>query len=275
MTTQRPENTSASVFTPAEAKRAAESFGVDAERYDRTRPRYPDAMVAAIVEAVPGRSLLDVGIGTGIAARQFREAGCTVLGVEPDERMADFARGTGFEVETATFEEWDPRGRTFDAVVSGQTWHWVDPVAGAARAAETLRPGGRLAVFWNAAQVPSDLGEAFAEVYRRVMPDSPAARLAAPSDTGGYAVLGDKAADGIRQAGAFGEVERWTFTWEHTYTRDEWLDQLPTTGLHTRLPKDVLEEVLAGVGAAIDAAGGSFTNHFTTLVVTALREGAA
>lgn len=49
----------------------AESFGVDPERYDRTRPRYPDAMVDAILAASPGPDVLDVGIGTGIVARQF------------------------------------------------------------------------------------------------------------------------------------------------------------------------------------------------------------
>jgi SAM-dependent methyltransferase len=63
--------------------------------------------------------------------------------------MADFARRRGLEVEVAAFEAWDPAGRAFDAVVAGQTWHWVDPIAGAAKAAEVLRPGGRLAVFWN------------------------------------------------------------------------------------------------------------------------------
>ena len=40
-----------------------------------------------------------------------------MLGVESDARMADFARRTGIEVETATFEAWDSAGRTFDAVV--------------------------------------------------------------------------------------------------------------------------------------------------------------
>lgn len=37
----------------------AESFGADAERYDRTRPRYPQAMVDAIIAATPGRDVLD------------------------------------------------------------------------------------------------------------------------------------------------------------------------------------------------------------------------
>ena len=67
----------------------AESFGLDPERYDRTRPRYPQAMVEAIIASSPGRDVLDVGIGTGVAARAFRAAGCRVLGVDPDPRMAD------------------------------------------------------------------------------------------------------------------------------------------------------------------------------------------
>ena len=75
----------------------AESFGADPERYDRTRPRYPDAMVDRIVAASPGPDVLDVGCGTGIAARQFQAAGCRVLGVDPDARMAERARGHGVE----------------------------------------------------------------------------------------------------------------------------------------------------------------------------------
>lgn len=258
MPTVPPQPARLSEHEPHHPRQMAESFGVDPERYDRTRPRYPDAMVDAIAAASPGTDVLDVGIGTGIAARQFHAAGCRVLGVEPDARMAEFARRGGFAIEVTTFEAWDPAGRAFDAVVSGQTWHWVDPVAGAAKAAEALRRGGRLAVFWNVDQPPPELAEAFAAVYRRVMPDSPVARRSTMSGSDGYAMLCDKAADGIRQVGAFGDPERWKFDWERSYARDEWLDQLPTTGVLTRLPPAILDEVLTGIGAAIDAAGGSF-----------------
>ncbi|MFF5212982.1 class I SAM-dependent methyltransferase [Streptosporangium sp. NPDC000396] len=251
----------------------AESFGTDAERYDRTRPRYPDALVERIVDAGLGLGILDVGCGTGISSRPFQAAGCDVLGIEPDERMADFARRSGVEVEVATFEAWDPAGRTFDVVVSGQTWHWVDPAVGAAKAAQVLRPGGRLAVFWNVDQPSADVADAFAAVYRRVLPDSLASRWAAAS--GGYSVLWDKAADGIRQAGTFGDPEQWRFEWERSYTREEWLDQLPTQGAFTLLSPATLEEVLAGIGAAIDAMGGSFTMRYAALVVTAVSTGAA
>src|SRR3954451_10746931 len=108
-------------MSPAElrkARRMAESFGTDAQRYDQARPRYPDALVARIVAGSPGRDVLDVGCGTGIEARQLQATGCTVLGVDPDARMAEFARQTGVEVEVASFEAWDAAGRTFDAVVA-------------------------------------------------------------------------------------------------------------------------------------------------------------
>lgn len=160
---------------PHKARRTAESFGVDAQRYDQARPAYPDALVARIVAGSPGPDVLDIGCGTGIAARQFQAAGCTVLGVEPDARMADFARARGLEVEVAAFEAWQPVGRTFDTVVAAQSWHWVDPVAGTVKAARVLRPGGRLAIFGHVYEPPAEVAEPFAAAFRRAAPDSPSA----------------------------------------------------------------------------------------------------
>jgi len=252
-------------------RQVAESFGADASRYDRARPSYPAALVDRIVAASPGRNVLDVGCGTGIAARLFQAAGCRVLGVDPDDRMASVARQGGLTVEVAPFEAWRSAGRSFDAVTAAQAWHWVDPVAGAAKAARVLRPGGRLAVFWNVAQLPAGLGTVFADVYRSVQPGLPFAPWARPAlDV--YQVMCDRAADGIRQAGAaFSEPEQWRFDWERRYTRDEWLEQVPTMGGHTQLAPDKLDELLAGLGAVIDAVGGGFTMNYATVAVTAAR----
>jgi len=260
---------------PHQHRQVAESFGTDPDRYDRTRPRYPHAMVERIIAASPGPDVLDVGCGTGIEARQFQAAGCRVLGVEPDPRMAEFARRSGVEVEVARFEAWDPAGRTFDAVIAGQAWHWVDPVAGAAKAAQVLRPGGRLAVFWNVDQPPPEVADAFAAVYQRVAPDSPFNLQPKRQALDGYQVLFAKAADGVRAVGVFGAPEQWRFDWAQSSTREAWLDQLPTSGALIRLPSDRLAEVLEGVGAAIDAMGGRFTMPSTTVVITAARPGTA
>ncbi len=253
------------------AREMAESFGADAGRYDRARPSYPAALIDRVVAGGPGPAVLDVGCGTGIEARQFQAAGCRVLGVDPDARMAEFARRTGVEVEVATFEAWDPAGRVFDAVVAGQAWHWVDPDAGAAKAGEVLRPGGLLAVFAHVFESPPAVAEVFAEVFRRVVPDSPFAGQPAGNAVEMHRAGFERVAASIRETGAFAEPEHWRFDRERTCTRDEWLDLLPTTGGLTRLPAAAQAEILTAVGAAIDELGGAFTKTFTTLAVAAVR----
>jgi SAM-dependent methyltransferase len=252
-------------------RQVAESFGTDAGRYDRARPSYPAALVDRIVAASPGPGFLDAGCGTGTSGRLFQAAGCHVLGIDPDPRMAELAREGGLEVEVATLEDWDPAGRTFDAVIAAQAWHWIDPVAGAAKSAAALRPGGRLAVFWNAFGFPQDLREAFAGVYRRVLPDSPMGGFSSRPGIDAYLGMCGKAADGMRAAGGFGEPEQWRFDWERSYTRDEWLDVVPTFGGHSQFPAAALRDLLEGLGDAVDAAGGTFTMNYATVTVTASR----
>jgi SAM-dependent methyltransferase len=252
-------------------RQVAEGFGANAGRYDRARPTYPAELVDRIIAASPGRDVLDVGCGTGISARLFQAAGCRVLGVDPDPRMAELARQGGTEVEIAKFEDWDPGGRIFDAVIAAQAWHWVDRVAGAAKAAAVLRPGGRLTVFWNVFGPPKELHEAFGEVFRRVLPDSASGGFGDRPLIDLYRDGWEKMADVIRQAGTFGEPEEWLSYWERPYTRDEWLDLVPTAGGFTRHPEAIQQELLAGIGAAVDAFGGSFTMSYTTLAGTAAR----
>ncbi len=275
MTTIPPDPQQLSPWESHHARQIAESFGSEAECYERTRPTYPKDMVNAILAASPGRGVLDVGIGTGISARPFQHEGCHVLGVDPDERMAEYARQSGLEVEITKFEEWDAAGRTFDIVIAGQSWHWVDPVLGAFKTAKVLRPGGRIALFWNAGSFPPDLASGFSAVYGRVLPGFPFFRNSTPGGTTAYTPLSDNAIDGIRQTGAFGEPELWQFDWERPYTRNQWLEQVPTFGGHPQVPPDKLVELLVGIGEAIDAAGGSFTMGYTAMVVTATRLGAS
>jgi hypothetical protein len=54
-------------------------------------------------------------------------------------------------------------------------------------------------------------------------------------------------------SGARSAVDR-----ERSYARDEWLEQVPAFGGLNQFAPAELEELLAGLGAAIDVIGGSF-----------------
>jgi SAM-dependent methyltransferase len=249
----------------------AESFGADAERYDRARPTYPDGLMDLVLEGL-GRDrpieVLDVGCGTGIAGRLFADRGCRILGVEPDARMAAVARARGLEVEEATFEGWDPGSRAFDVVISGQAWHWVDPVEGAERAASLLRPGGRIALFWNLGRPPDEVAAKFKEVYNRHTGDLDkySVLLGGPgSDRFEYALKG------VRVTGRFTKPLKRSIRWSRSYTTSEWLDQLPTHSDHQALPSERLTLLMNGIGAVIDSLGGSFTMAYETALISASR----
>ena len=258
-------------------------FDGDAARYDSAKPPYPDDLITRVVAAMGGHSVLDVGCGTGIEARQFQAIGCTVLGVDPDAGLAEYARGTGVPVEISSFETWDASGRRFDAVVAGTAWHWVDPVVGVAKAAEVLRPGGLLAPMHHAMHTPPELADAVgaglpawttraAAAYRRAAPCSvfaPDGRRKSSPEL--YQPLFDEIGGWIIRTNSFTEIEQWQFAWEKTYSRDEWLDQLPTFGSFARFSPGEQATALEEVGTTIDGMGGSFTMPYTTVAVIATR----
>jgi alkanesulfonate monooxygenase SsuD/methylene tetrahydromethanopterin reductase-like flavin-dependent oxidoreductase (luciferase family) len=166
--------------------------------------------------------------------------------------------------------DWDPAGRTFDLVTAGITWHWIEPTVGASQAVRVLRRGGRLAIFWNIAQLPPDLAKAVANDYRQVAPDMPYAPARA-DPLAGYQPILAATTDAIRATDAFDHLHRHDILWERAYTTEEWLAQTLTFGGHSRLPRSQLSELLDGIGAAIRNGGGAFSVAYTALAITADR----
>jgi len=250
----------------------AEAFGDDAERYERTRPSYPPELVDDLVAGGTPR-VLDVGCGTGKAARLFAGRGCAVLGVEVDGRMAEIARSHGIEVEVAGFEAWEDRGRRFDLVVAGQAWHWVDPARGPAKAASVLDAAGRLAPFWNFRRQPAEqVRRAFDELYRRVAPeiaDGAMALGAVPSSNQSAGPLRS-----IEESGLFGSCDIRRYRWQQRYTTRAWCDLIPTHSDHHLLAPDRLDALLEGVATLIDGLGGVLVVDYETTAVIAAKKGA-
>jgi SAM-dependent methyltransferase len=248
-----------------ENRARAMSFGGVAALYDRARPSYPPALIDALMAFTP-RRVLDVGCGTGKASRLLLERGCDVLGVEPDPAMAAIARSHGVTVEEATFEAWDPRGRIYDLIVSGQAWHWVNPEVGVVKAASVLHPGGHLGVFWNRGRPESVAAEALEAVYQRIAPEIAGSNVAIkppeePRDRLQEFAKGD----------LFTDIEARAFPWDTVYDRASWTEFIATHSDHVQLPEARRRALLDALGEAIEALGGSMTYHYSTLLVLATR----
>jgi len=245
----------------------AESFGSIAANYDRFRPGYPPALFDELMTLSP-RRVLDIGCGTGKAAVPLIERGVDVLGVEIDERMAEVARSYGVEVEVASFETWDAAGRTFDMIISGQAWHWVDPGTGPVKAAQLLEPGATMALFWNTDRKREPLASVIDAIYRDQAPEIMATIEALKAHHRDRPYVAP-----IEASGLFTSVRTKYFDSERVDTRDQWLGLIGTHSDHVTLDPQRRERLLASVGAAIDHAGGTIPVDVSTYLVLASTSG--
>ncbi|WP_136036943.1 class I SAM-dependent methyltransferase [Microbacterium sp. K35] len=132
----------------------ATSFGGQAGSYEVGRPEYPFEAVAWMLDRAPAgaRRIADVGAGTGKLTRALVAGeGAEVVAVDPDPAMLAALRDAvpGVPTFVGTAERLPLPDASVDAVVLGQAWHWVDPVAASAEIGRVVRPGGVLGLVWN------------------------------------------------------------------------------------------------------------------------------
>lgn len=237
----------------------AESFGAVADDYDRYRPSYPAELVDDLLAGAP-EQMLDIGCGTGKAARLFAARGVRVLGVDVDPQMAAVARRHGLAVEVSGFEDWDDRGRRFDLITAAQSWHWVDPAVGAPKAARLLRAGGLLALFWNFGELPQHTRDTVDAVYARLAPE-----LIEPPDAGNR----ETHLHALRATGAFSWTEAITYSREQVWSVEDWLGSVGTHSNHLLLGPTRLGELLAELRAALLEHGSTIRTTGGTYLVRA------
>ena len=254
------------------------------ELYDRVRPGYPDKLFAdlgAITGMDEKSSVLEVGCGTGQATRSLAALGCSVTAIEPGAGMAALARRriTAFgnvEVETSTFEEWDDRGRRFDALVAASSWHWVDPTIGWQRAHDVLCPEGWMALLGNVVVHRPEEPEVYAEtadLHERFCPGNPG---------WGHPPLEDEVRTTDEGWGSvddpgelFGPtIVRWypTVQW---FDGDGFADLLRSTSLYRRLDRDVREPLLDAIAERIRERMGDRASRRYLSVLRVGQRGAA
>jgi SAM-dependent methyltransferase len=146
----------------------------EAERYERGRPDYPQAAVDAIVSEFDlraGRTVLDLGAGTGKLTRMLVPSGANVIAVEPIREMREQLKDVVALAGTA--ERIPLTDGQVDAVTVAQAFHWFDAEVALREMHRVLRTGGGLALIWNARDERHPLQTALSEVFNRYEGDTP------------------------------------------------------------------------------------------------------
>jgi SAM-dependent methyltransferase len=142
-----------------------------------------------------------------------------VVAVEPSEGMrAELAAALPDVRRLAGSAEAIPLAdASVDLVISGQAWHWFDPVRATAEVARVLKPGGGLGLIWNI----RDRRDAWMDALGNMEPEH--------DDSGAQS----------RDPGVgppFAPVERFDLPWRQTTTPEALVDLLASRSYVIVLP---------------------------------------
>jgi SAM-dependent methyltransferase len=224
---------------------AAVGFDRAAGAYERGRPGFPEAAVAWIVEALDlraGRTVLDLGAGTGKLTRELTTSGARIVAVEPVEAMRDVMRREVPEavIVGATAEALPFAAGSADAAVAAQAFHWFDGPRVLDQLARVLGGGSRLILVWNVRDETEPWVRAMTELLEPYRGSTPSHRS-----------MGWRA--------AFEDVARWSapacrvFAYRHRTTRDATVDRALSISFVAALPEDERRRVAASMEELIPA----------------------
>ena len=252
------------------------TFDEDAERYDRARPGYPQAIFDDLAELAgigPGCRVLEIGCGTGQATVPLAERGCQIVAVELGAELAEVARRNlarfaDVQVVNAAFEIWPLPPEPFDVVLSATAFHWIDPAVRVVKSADALRPGGTLATI-DTHHVAGGTEPFFVEAqdcYERWDPATPPGIRLPPADT--VPLEGEE----LTRSGRFDAPQFRLHATDVPYTTASYIDVLLTYSGHRALDSVAQRGLLDCIAGLIDNQhGGQIVKRYLSLLRVARR----
>lgn len=227
---------------------ATRGFALSSEAYDRGRPAYPRQAidwVVAMCGLSEGRSVLDLGAGTGKLTSQLIPSRATVVALEPiaEMRVRLKAAAPMAAIFGGTAEAIAIRDGSFDAVTAAQAFHWFRTAEAAREIHRVLRPGGKLVPLWNVRDQADPLQ---ADISAIIEPF----RLSTPSHRDGAWK------EPLDASGLFEGPELRSFEWLQRLDRRGLVDRVTSISYIAALPRAVKE----GVASQVESVSERFTS---------------
>src|SRR3989440_11586556 len=128
--------------------------------------------MAEELELHEGRTVLDLGAGTGKLTRQLLETGARVIAVEPGDAMrAELVRAVpGVTTLRGSAEDIPLHDDSIDAVTVGQAFHWFRHEEALPEIHRVLKVGGGIALIWNSRDQEAALQRDVNELLESLVP---------------------------------------------------------------------------------------------------------
>jgi protein-L-isoaspartate O-methyltransferase len=247
-------------------KKRSELFDEVAELYDTARPNYPAALIEDVIELAnlpESATILEVGTGTGKATIPFAERGYTIHCIEPGKKLAAVAAKNlqaypRVTIETVKFEDWTLREAEFDLIISAQAFHWVSPEIGYPKAAQALKAGGHIAVFWNFAPTPehNEMFQALDEAYQTFAPP-----MVWRQQTSLESLM-QKRENNLLNSQCYTDLIIKHYPWVAEYTIEQSLNLLNTQSDYRCLPESNQTDLADAIRDILEVHGGVFVKPY-------------
>ena len=133
---------------------AAKGYTASSEVFVKGRPDYPPEVADWLrgdLALGPGKTVLDLGAGTGKFLPTLRATGASVVAVEPVDAMRArmIEQNPGVDAMAGSAEHIPVTDCSVDAVICAQSFHWFANQRAVIEIHRVLKPGAHLGLIWN------------------------------------------------------------------------------------------------------------------------------
>jgi SAM-dependent methyltransferase len=233
------------------------AFELVADLYERARPDYPRDAVAWLAEELElrkGRTVLDLGAGTGKLTRRLLETGARVVAVEPGDAMrAELVRAVpGVRTLRGSAEDIPLPDDSIDAVTVGQAFHWFRHEEALPEIHRVLKAEGGIGLIWNSRDQDAALQREVNEVLESLLPPDRA-----------VAGLSSRA---LEESELFGPVEERRFRFSEELDAGALADRIASISFVAAAPPEERARIDSRLRAIVQKLGGRVDFPYVTAV---------
>ena len=217
-----------------------DAFGNSSKNYQSSRREYPPELIDYIINKTnltETSVILDIGCGTGKSTIPFAKIGCKIEAIDLSKEMIKEAieatnKNLNISYNVCSFEDFKTDGKLFDAILSGTSFHWLEPIIRTKKILSVLKNKGHIAIFWSyPAYENSDFLQKLREIYKNDVPKYPE----------GYTKNEERFIPELKDYGLFENIRLKEFLVSETYTKEELINLLNSYSWITSLDSEAKE----------------------------------